>query len=49
LAELNKQLKSKIEQLEKDLNDNKINTEKIQKQARDAQMEKESNEQQLHR
>jgi hypothetical protein len=49
LAELNKQLKSKIEQLEKDLNDNKINTENIQKQARDAQMEKESNEQQLHR
>ncbi len=49
MAELNKQLKSKIEQLEKDLNDNKINTENIQKQARDAQMEKESNEQQLHR
>ena len=49
MAELNKQLKSKIEQLEKDLNDNKINTEKIQKQARDAQIEKGSNEQQSHR
>ena len=43
------QLKSKIEQLEKELNDNKITTEKIQKQARDAQMEKGSNVQQLHK
>ena len=49
LAESNKQLKSQIEQLEKELNNNKINFTTLQKQAQDAQMAKGSNEQQLLR
>ena len=49
LAESNKQLKSQIEQLEKELNDNKINFTKLQKQAQDAQKAKGSNEEQLLR
>ena len=49
LEDSNKQLKSKIEQLESELNDNKINFTTLQKQAQDAQMAKGSNEQQLLR
>ena len=49
LAESNKQLKSQIEQLEKELNDNKINFTALQKQAQDAQKAKGSNEEQLLR
>ena len=44
-----RQLKSQIEQLEKELNDNKINFTALQKQAQDAQKAKGSNEEQLLR
>ena len=49
LEDSNKQLKSKIEQLESELNDNKINFTTLQKQAGDAQEVKGRNEQQLLR
>ncbi len=49
MAESNKQLQSKIEQLEKELNENKLNLDKLQKQAEDALEEKGRNEQQFHR
>ena len=49
LDDSNKQLKSQIEQLERELNENKINFNKLQKQAQDAQIAKGSNEQQLLR
>ena len=48
MEESNKQLKSKIEQLEKELNENKINTDKLKEQAENALAEKGQHEQQLH-
>ena len=48
MEESNKQLKSKIEQLEKELNENKINTDKLKEQADNALAEKGQHEQQLH-
>ena len=49
LDDSNKQLKSKIEQLEKELNESKINITTLQKQAQDALEEKGRNVQQLQR
>ena len=48
MEESNKQLKSKIEQLEKELNENKIKTDKLKEQAENALAEKGQHEQQLH-
>ena len=49
LAESNKQLKSKIDQLARVINENEINFTALQKQAQDAQKAKGSNEEQLLR
>ena len=49
LDDSNKHLKSKIEQLEKELNESKINITTLQKQAQDALEEKGRNVQQLQR
>ena len=49
LDDSNKHLKSKIEQLEKELNESKINITTLQKQAQDALEEKGRNVQQLLR
>ena len=46
MAESNKQLKSKIEQVEKELNENKKNTDKLKEQAENALAEKGQHEQQ---
>ena len=42
-----KELISRNEQLEKELNENKINTDKLKQQAENAQLAKGQNEQQL--
>ena len=49
MAESNKQLKSKIEQVEKELNENKKNTDKLKEQAENALAEMQKYEQQLYR
>jgi tRNA 2-selenouridine synthase SelU len=49
LDDSNKHLKSKIEQLEKELNENKININSLKKQAQEVLEEKGRNVQQLQR